>query len=512
MPIAGRGKEPEVRPFFMPAPILGLNTHDDEVVMDVRYALELDNLFPEEDGCRLRRGYTEQCVSSANGKTLYAYHVGATKKLLMMTAAKIIDVSTSTASDLVGGMTNGNWSTVTMGSYGLFANGADTPRKYDGSTLSTNVWTGIANPATIVGLHVFAERIFAWEANARSFWYGGVQEFVGALTEFPLQYTGSIQGTIVGMGTWTFDGGEGVDDGLCIFFTSGQVIIYRGINPGDATDWSRVGIFQLPAAPLNARCIQKFGGDLLIATADGIFPLSKALPLAGVNQAITVSNLVDHGIKAIARTASSSAAWQMVLYPKGGWLLLNAPAPTDSTLQGTYVQYVMNTRTGAWCRFTGMDATAWAVHDSNLYFCGQSDATVYKADAEQATSDDGEAISGFAQQAFSNMGLPGRRKSWNLARPTVSCEGTLPIRIGLAVDYGRVPSFQAVASTQITGSPWDTSAWDVSPWGMQATTQQQVQGISGTGRSASFAMRILTSTQTVTWHSTELFYETGEFL
>jgi hypothetical protein len=54
------------------------------------------------------------------------------------------------------------------------------------------------------------------------------------------------------------------------------------------------------------------------------------------------------------------------MYPKAGWLLINVPVANNTT----YHQYVVNTITGAACKFTGMNASTWGMYNNNLYFGG----------------------------------------------------------------------------------------------------------------------------------------------
>ena len=69
--------------------------------------------------------------------------------------------------------------------------------------------------------------------------------------------------------------------------------------------------------------------------------------------------------------------WEIILYPKastGSWLLFNVPVATNST----YVQYMINTVTGAAAKFSGMDSRTWGLFSDDLYF---GDSTkVMKAD------------------------------------------------------------------------------------------------------------------------------------
>ena len=76
--------------------------------------------------------------------------------------------------------------------------------------------------------------------------------------------------------TWSIDAGDGIDD-KCVFVTDlGEVLIFTGSNPSDAANWRQEGRYQI-GAPLGMNAHMLLGGDLLIATVDGIVPVSQAI-------------------------------------------------------------------------------------------------------------------------------------------------------------------------------------------------------------------------------------------
>ena len=491
-------RAPRARAIETPAPTMGWNVRDAQSGMDIRYAIQLDNWFPEADSVRMRRGHTEHADIDAQAGTLYAYDYAGTQKLLAFTDAKIIDVTSASTSDLATGLSEGFWSTTTQGGYGIFVNGIDDAYKYNG-TLSTTTFTGLAGTA-MYGVHSHKHRLYAWAENATSFYYSGVDAIAGAMTEFDLAYVGNFRGHIQAMGSWTFDGGAGVDDVLAIITSQGQAYIYSGSNPGDANDWSLVGIFDIGGHPLGRRCIQKYGGDLIVVTESGYFPLSKALTLGNVSTAVTVSDVINGAITDLCAAAlANSEYWQILLRGTASTLIVNVPC---SQIDGNYNQHVMNTRTGAWCRYTGMNASCWAELGGNLYFADVSTSTIFQADT--GDTDNGADISATAQQAYTSLGIPQVKKTWTMLRPVIQKDNATDVGLALGVDFGEVPGFAPISGAEGAGVLWGAAdaTWDEAAWAEEGIVQDNWQSVYGIGYQGSVALKVATQESDIRWYGT----------
>ncbi len=497
----------------LPAPVGGWNARDGWAVMQPQYAITLDNFFPDMDGLRLRQG-SRSWATTITGTvgTLYSYDTGIVSKLLAFDDTKIWDVTAGGAATSIGtGFSTNIWSCTTFGTapiYCLMFNGTDTPQKWDGTTLSNNVITGPSNP---IGCHAHKNRLFIWDASTTAFYYGGLNAISGAFSKFELAGVYRTEGHIVGMGTWTFDGGNGPDDTLAVFLSSGQVFIYSGTDPGGTGTWSIVGVFYIDE-PLSARSITNFGSDVMIGTKSGYFPLSKALSLGKVTDAVSISSTINHAVKQAYAAATASTGWQAILYSNGSMIIFNVPSGSDAAGNALYYQHVMNTKTGAWCRFTGMNGSCWAVHSGILYFGGVNN--VYQAD--YGYDDLGTAITGTAIQAYSNMGVEARNKRWTMARPIFSTDGSLPVSMGLGIDYGAPPALSPVSSVASAGELWATagspsanSGWDNASWAAASAIQKQWQSLQGIGQTASLSLSASTATQPVKWYATTFAFEAG---
>src|SRR5262249_37724949 len=115
------------------------------------------------------------------------------------------------------------------------------------------------------------------------------------------------------------------------------------------------------------------------------------------------------------RSAGTNHGWQLIEYPKQNLLVANVPIAERVTQH----QYVMNTNTGAWCRFTGMNANCSALLGAALYFGGNNEGAgqtgvVYRYDSDYL--DGASPVVATIQTAYSTFGTAAN-KLFTLARP-----------------------------------------------------------------------------------------------
>jgi hypothetical protein len=171
------------------------------------------------------------------------------------------------------------------------------------------------------------------------------------------------------IGTTSLNYGTGLDDFAVYVTTKGQVAMYQGTDPSDATAWALVGVYNL-GYPMGAALLVKYGSDLAIITTDGVIPLSQAIKLdrAQDNAVALTQKIQTPSRPPPTPIRPGTFGWQGMLYPKGALAIFNVP-------YSPAVQYVQNVQTGAWCRFTGMDATCWAIANNMAYYASGTAST-----------------------------------------------------------------------------------------------------------------------------------------
>jgi hypothetical protein len=487
-------RQATAKPISLPSPYGGWNTLDALDKMPEEDATTLDNWNPGVNKVDIRKGWQGFATGVGSGQvqTLAEYHAGITRRLLAAGGGAIYNATDGGAAASLGsGFTSNKWQWINFNAFMLLVNGADNPQVYNGSTLSNATFTG-PTVTSVVGCNVFKSRIYLWENSSQDFWYGGVNAISGAFTRFPLSRVSRLGGNLVAMGTWTLDAGDGMDDMAVFVMSSGEVIVYRGSDPGDSASWSLAGIYNI-APPLGIRTITKIGGDLTVASLEDIQTLTDVLTRGRVN--VPTSKISGAHARA-ALSGRDFFGWQTLVYPKGAKAIVNVP--TSAT---TFVQHVLNTQTGAWCRWTGIDAFCWGLFNDNLFF-GDASGNIRRADT--GTTDNGLAIVADGRQAW-NRFRSNQRKRVAAVKPLVQTEGDLTYALAIGFDY-QDASAAITGTISTSGTPWG------SPWGSRWSPPPRINTTWRAARGSGVALSprlYLSSKQAVSWMRTDLRIETG---
>ena len=396
----------------------------------------------------------------------------------------------------------------TAGGYFLMmVNGADKLRRYTGSTWqvdgdgSADI-TGI-DTATCSHINNFKNRIWLIEKNSFRAWYLPVSSIGGAAASLELSGLFKLGGYLMAMANWTIDNANGIDDYAAFITSEGEVALYKGTDPTSSTTWAMVGTFRM-GKPIGRRCFIKAGADVLIITADGAFPLSKALLTDRAQLNLAATNKIQDLINADIVTYKDVFGWQPILHPLGNKLILNVP----TTLNAVSHQYVMNTGHGAWCKFTGWNANCFEVFQDILYYGGIN--SVFKADT--GTDDNGSAIATVCQQAFSYFGYKGQVKHFKMVRPVFSSDGDINPAVLMNIDFQVGRTTVAPSFTGSGGTAWDIATWDVDAWTNPSGLVRKWQSVTGVGIAG--GLNITTSTTSIgcKWQSTDYIFEVGGVL
>lgn len=488
----------------LPAPVGGKNSRDNKSALIETEAIELINWIPGQRGLISRRGSAERTTDySAVPETMIPYVNGSTKVFVSASDTSLYtDDGNGTLTEIETSLSNARWQGVQLGSNLMLANGADEPRNFDGSSISTPSFSGaIASygEENIHGFHKHKNRIYAWDIDYPNFFYGGVNSISGNFSEFLLQNISDTGGNILEIKTISRDGGAGPDDYIAFILDTGEIIIYAGSNPGDANSWALVGKFKAPPI-IGIRCAKEFAGDVLLLTQSDLLKLSDVIKFGaeegGLN--ITPSKLAGDITKDFA-IYGSNYGWSLNIYPGGGWIIVNVPQVPNSR----YHQYVINTATGQYTTFQGWDASVFGVLNQNLYFA--TGTTLRQGDI--GTDDEGEAIFLRAQQAFALL-RTGRKKKINNARLYMESEGALSIDFSIGYDFD-FQNPQGSTSSDVDGAEWDVAEWDVAEWAGDSARLITFT-VAGIGTYVSPQVSLSVIGQRVTWYSTTFNFNVSQ--
>ncbi len=489
-----------------PAPIGGWNARDSLAMMKVEDAVQLDNFFCLPSEVQVRYGYSNWATGlGSQVESLMDWQSGSARQIFAAAGTAFYDVTSTGAvgAAVQSGLTNARWQSTVYELAGttwlISVNGVDKPRYWDGAAwvavdnASVPAITGVTT-TTLVGVTVHQKRVWFVQSATLTAYYLPVNAVGGAATAFNFGPLFSRGGYLMALSTWSIDAGDGSDDLLVAITSEGEIAIYRGTDPATAATWALIGVFYV-GTPMGRRCAMKYGGDCLIITKDGLLPLSKGLASVKINTKQNLTDKIQSAISTATTAYGSNFGWECALYPSINMLLMNVPVTT-----GSQEQYVMNTITGAWSRFTGWAANCWVLSNDELYFGGNG----VVAKAWQAHQDNDSDIVADVQQSFSYFSLRGQLKHWNLARPILRSDGTAGILIGMNVDYRNDDPSGTITLSSVPGSVFGSAVFGTATFGGGAlTVTAEWQGIKALGTAGGLRMRVSTRLADVRWAATD---------
>lgn len=459
---------PDVVTKTIPAPVEGWDAISPLAAMDPKRAPIMTNFVPRPGWIELRAGYQVWSLlpDSSPVETLMVWRGPSQEKMFAAQGTKIYEVTTlGQAAPVVTSLGSARWQyvqfTPALGStYIQCVNGTDTLRSYDGTNWTVPSITGLPGGRTTADIiNIYAQK--------RRLWYIIKASTIAAFMPTDA-VSGAISGTLdlgalwtkgghlVAMSDWTVDGGNGPNDYAVFISSRGQVSIFSGTDPSDASSWTLTGTFDV-APPIGLRCATKFGSDVGLITLQGVLPLSQSLPFdPAVDRSVAITARIQNAMASAAMTARNNFGWQLIAFPDQQLLFLNVPLAENSQQQ----QYVQNVLTGAWCNFVGWNANCFEIYNENLYFGGN---TGYINEGYTSGLDLDQPIAAEVQCAYNWFDDPGRTKRMTMIQPLLTASGMLTPLLSVDADFA-TSSVQAPVSAISGGAEWDVAVWDVDLW------------------------------------------------
>jgi hypothetical protein len=503
----------------IPSPIGGLNARDSVALMAETDAIVMDNMFPRTTDVVLRDGNEGHASFDGDCESLMAYQGALLTKLF----AAVFDGSTYSLYDASGGgalsvavvggsgdtiqaLSGSRFDYVNFGTIGgqfmLAVNAADTGLKYDGVNWASWTLTGV-DTADLFTLGVYAERVWAGQKDSFNVWYLPVNQITGTAVQLNIASLFKLGGTLSNIVTWSADTASEIADFIAFVSTLGEVVAFSGTDPSDANNWRRVAQFQIGRTVAKGnRGWRKLGSEAILISVDGAVPLSKAVMTNRSDMSNSVTDKIRPLINRDVLNNGARYGWVLMLHASGSKLLLNVPT---SESVSSY-QYVMNTQTGAWCRFTGWNAFCFEVSLDTLYYGGAN--VIKKADV--GTSDSGDSINADVKQAFSYLGRRGQQKRVTMARAVLNLNGPINLGLDVNLDYGDSAPSSIVPISGGLGDPWG-GIWSVA-WGGASAIYRAWNSIRGVGFAIAPRLRVQARGIKLSWTVTDIVYEAGGLL
>jgi len=422
----GRSAPPAVQAFTIPASVAGVDAFSSLMAMAPDACIYTYNLMPVEYGLRLRKGYREWvtgCIESPRRgtgevRTIIPFESNiqdaANDRLFAVTDEGIWDATlfNNTEPNQVAVFTQTNdpagrgvWCEFTgdaadapglRGHYMFYADGLNGIWQYEEATdawvqppsgIGDGDWWYYATPAdeqsstrsafpvdNVAFVMVFKQRIWVILEDDDDAYYLNVAAISGELTRFFFGSKMPHGGNLMGLWTWTLDGGAGLDDYMVAISRGGDVIIYQGGDPeldGGTTPWSITGAWFVGEVPESRRIVQDFGAESFILSTYGLTSLRNLLQGAPVDSstADSASQKVNRFLRQDVNNGKDFRQWQLITNPSDGFMQIITPSPLNTP----FVQYNMNLNTGAWGNWEDVPITC-ADNASGMYFMGAAAA------------------------------------------------------------------------------------------------------------------------------------------
>jgi len=328
----------------------------------------------------------------------------------------------------------------------IMADGANPILRCDGANIvDAAITTDTGKPSSeFDGIFSHQDRLYAWDSSELAFYYGAVGAVTGQLVKFPLDALGNINGNIALIKSVTVNAAHGMNDILVIVTSTGMVVLYEGLDPGDANDWRLLGRFQT-SAPVSKFAVVNIGSDLWMLTVRGLVSIKDAL--ANGVRAITsptvrpIADLLVTDIQAY----KSQRGWQMVARPDDAQVFLNVPTATG------FKQYVFNVNVGSW-ETTDYPAKWWTDAFGRMDFTG-TDGRLYSL--TQGGGDNGADITATFNTAWVRLPRYRRMVFHGIAYiiPTIIADGELTVKITVLTDHDQTSTDISEAQQTVTIKP-----------------------------------------------------------
>lgn len=462
----------------IPAPSRGLIMSENEAYMKPGGAMVCDNWKPTMKGVSLRGGCALWCQLPETTPIYsgFSYDSGIVHKMFAGNETKLYDVSTTSPVLVKSGQLSGNYCASQManasGDYLMVVNDAgDFPLRFDGTawtTLSAGQInasgpgsTNVATGANLVYVCKYRNRYFFIEKNSMNAWYLPLNAVQGTLQMIPLSGAATEGGKLLFCATWSIDAGDGIDDKLVFGTDRGELIIFTGSDPSVAANWRQEGRYST-SPPLGMNAHLAMGGDLLIATVDGIIPTSAAITKTRAELELAA---ITRNIKPMWRDEVNEKrewSWSMHYWHEYGGIFVTLPGGDP----GKQRCLVTNAATGAWARFTGWDALCFfSLNKANVFFGTQTGQVV---EMDRTGYDMGLPYVATLVGGWEVFQSPSQTITWRQARAAFAARPGEPFipQLSACTDYVVVvpPAPSAGVDPGVLSDVWDEGLWDVSVW------------------------------------------------
>ena len=301
----------------------------------------------------------------------------------------------------------------------VIVDGFGDPVRYDGTAFYTSIFTTTTGvlPRTFNGAIAHQDRLFFWNTDEPDFYYGDVGAVQGELVYFPLSRLGNITGKIIAMRSLTIDAGNDINDVLAIFMSTGQIVLYQGLNPSDPDDWRQMGRVQA-APPIGRDSFTSVGSDVWMLTPNGVVSVGESLRSSSLALVSELSTPIAEEVKALVES-DPAAVWELFTARDGSMIVINRRKGIRAR------QFIFYPLSKSWA--TG-SAAVRSFHNLGT----QPQATGFDGRLGSFSTENGEEL--ITARWQSSWFETGQAASLCWVKPTIRAKGPLTVRLVVLSD------------------------------------------------------------------------------
>lgn len=362
-------------------------------------------------------------------------------------------------------------------------------------------------------LFVWKNRLWFLKYNSTVAYYLPLQSISGTLTAFDFGPQ-LLRGGYLSFGTsWTYDSGSGIDDGLVICSSKGDMLLYRGSDPASAATFGMQGLWYCGRLPVGRRGFCQHGGNVLILTEYGVVNIADLV--AGRIHTAQISGEIGRKVNPrLSRLITqyfNDKYWSLVPYPTEELLILCTPVFNE--VLGIRLSYFMSSLTNTWNSVSSIDILSAVMFNGQFIF-GTRDGFVCLGFSGTRDGDSydsvtlGDDVTGRLQCAFNDMGSPTMNKRLLRTKLYGFSESIPSFAVTFKEEYDLNELISVNAPAPVSASLWDAAIWDLSYWDTSIRSFRRWIGVAAVGKKLSLQLAVRGAGGTILTDY-EVLYEEG---
>lgn len=519
----GQAPEPPAQIETVTASIGGVNALDALMRMPPQDCIYAYNLMPSERGMQLRKGYREWAngAGTEDVRTILNYESqkqdSAQDRLWAVTKEGIYNVTTfgdtsptkdvtfSSSADPAGYGVKCEFTNDASDHYMFYADAVNGLHQYKEGTgwsiptggtgagewyYTNSAGVDTAFPiADIAFVTVFKQRIWVVLEDSDDAWYLPVASVAGKLTKFTFGAKLDHGGDLMGLWTWSVDGGAGMDDLLVGVSRGGDLVVYQGNDPA-LNDFGMIGSWFIGAVPNSRRITASYGAEMYILSSFGITSVRDLLQGAAANELrSSPSAKINKYLRVAIEQNITASEWSLNIHPGDGFLQVVTPDPGSNA----YVQYNQNLNTKAWGMWEAVPMVSADTWNGEYYMGGENGKVYEYAGVLDGTLLDGtigEPIEYRMLTAFQTQLNHATFKQIGFVRTLTIATSFESYNARAVYDYKENEAIpQSSDALGSAGAQWDSDLWDSTDWDYVTDGESTLEGALGIGRTFAIGMR-----------------------